>query len=138
MILLDTNVLSALMLAEPDPAALRQLNRFRPEEVWISSVVLMEIRLGLLISPPGQKRDQRQAAFERLLREFFADRVASFDRASAEAAATLHAERRARGRVVETPDTQVAGIAIARRATICTRNVRHFEDAGVPVVNPWG
>lgn len=52
--------------------------------------------------------------------------------------ARLQATREARGRVVEHPDAQIAGIAIARGAAVCTRNVRHFEDAGVPVVNPWG
>jgi len=34
-------------------------------------------------------------------------------------------------------DTQIAGIVLARRASIATRNVRHFEDLRVPVVNPW-
>jgi len=34
-------------------------------------------------------------------------------------------------------DTQIAGIALARRATLATRNVRHFADLKVPVVNPW-
>jgi len=35
-------------------------------------------------------------------------------------------------------DTFIAGIARARRATLATRNVRHFDDLSVPVVNPWG
>jgi predicted nucleic acid-binding protein len=34
-------------------------------------------------------------------------------------------------------DTQIAGIALARRATIATRNLRHFSDLKVPVVDPW-
>jgi predicted nucleic acid-binding protein len=34
-------------------------------------------------------------------------------------------------------DTFIAGIALARRATLATRNVRHFDDLSVPVVNPW-
>jgi hypothetical protein len=31
----------------------------------------------------------------------------------------------------------IAGIAIARRATLATRNTRHFADLPVSVVNPW-
>jgi len=31
----------------------------------------------------------------------------------------------------------IAGIALARRASIATRNTRHFEGLDVPVVNPW-
>lgn len=41
------------------------------------------------------------------------------------------------GRAVALRDTLIAGIALARRATIATRNTRHFEGLDVPVVNPW-
>ena len=34
-------------------------------------------------------------------------------------------------------DTQIAGIALSRRATLATRNTRHFQDLRVPVVDPW-
>ena len=137
MILLDTNVVSALMLPNADPAVVDALDRLPRTDVWITAVTLQEIRLGLLISPQGRKRAAREAAFATVLRRVVAGRVAPFDQASAEAAAALDAARRARGRSVEVPDTQIAGIAISRRATICTRNVRHFEDAGVPLLNPW-
>ena len=42
-----------------------------------------------------------------------------------------------RGNPVDMRDTLIAGIALARRATLATRNVRHFDDLSVPVVNPW-
>ena len=31
----------------------------------------------------------------------------------------------------------IAGIVKARRATLATRNIRHFEDAGIDLVDPW-
>jgi hypothetical protein len=34
-------------------------------------------------------------------------------------------------------DAQIAGIIAARRATLATRNVLHFADAGVTTVDPW-
>jgi len=34
-------------------------------------------------------------------------------------------------------DTQIAGIALSRRASIATRNTRHFADLDVPVLDPW-
>jgi hypothetical protein len=49
--------------------------------------------------------------------------------------AGLMAQRR--GRPVEIRDCQIAGIAIARRATLATCNVRHFERLRVTVVDPW-
>nr|VFK04593.1 MAG: hypothetical protein BECKH772B_GA0070898_104633 [Candidatus Kentron sp. H]VFK04780.1 MAG: hypothetical protein BECKH772A_GA0070896_104591 [Candidatus Kentron sp. H]VFK07725.1 MAG: hypothetical protein BECKH772C_GA0070978_104493 [Candidatus Kentron sp. H] len=34
-------------------------------------------------------------------------------------------------------DTFIAGIALARKAVLATRNTRHFHDLKVTVINPW-
>jgi predicted nucleic acid-binding protein len=34
-------------------------------------------------------------------------------------------------------DTQIAGIALARRATLATCNLKHFQDLSVAVIDPW-
>jgi predicted nucleic acid-binding protein len=47
------------------------------------------------------------------------------------------AVRDRKGRPIDARDTFIAGIALARRATLATRNVRHFKDLSVPVVDPW-
>ena len=41
------------------------------------------------------------------------------------------------GRPVDIRDTFIAGIALAHRASIATRNTRHFDDLPVSVLNPW-
>jgi predicted nucleic acid-binding protein len=64
-------------------------------------------------------------------------RILPFDLAAAEEAAKLSADRRTVGRSGESRDTMIAGIALAQRATLATRNVRHFADLRVPVVDPW-
>jgi predicted nucleic acid-binding protein len=69
--------------------------------------------------------------------EDLANRVLDFDSAAASVAARLAAERQRAGRVVDLRDTLIAGIAQARRATIATRNTKHFEGLDVPVVDPW-
>jgi predicted nucleic acid-binding protein len=63
--------------------------------------------------------------------------VLDFDSAAATEAAALAAERQRVGRPVDMRDTQIAGIALARHATLATRNVRHFADLKVPIVDPW-
>ena len=60
-----------------------------------------------------------------------------FDANAAEQAALLSAQRKAIGRPVDMRDTFIAGIAMAHRATLATRNTRHFEGLTTPVVNPW-
>ena len=137
MIILDTNVLSALMRKTPEAPVVAWLDRQPAESVWITSITLFESRLGLALLPKGQRRQTLEAAFSRLLNEDLENRVLDFDSAAATESALLAAERQKTGRPVDMRDTQIAGIALARHATLATRNVRHFQDLKVPVVDPW-
>jgi toxin FitB len=137
MIILDTNILSALMRTIPEAPVVAWLDRQPAESVWITSITLFEARLGLALLPTGRRRQTLEAAFARLLKEDLENRVLDFDSAAAAEAASLAAERQIAGRPVDMRDTQIAGIALARRATLATRNVRHFGDLKIPVVDPW-
>ena len=137
VIILDTNVLSALMRKAPDPPVVAWLDRQPPESVWITSITLFEARLGLRLLPRGRRQRTLEAAFARLLEEDLENRVLDFDSAAATEAASLAAARQKTGRPVDMRDTQIAGISLARHATLATRNVRHFADLKVPVVDPW-
>jgi len=137
MIILDTNVLSTLMHKEPEASVVAWVDRQPAESVWITSITLFETRLGLALLPAGRRRQTLQAAFAQLLEEDLENRVLDFDSAAATEAAALAAERQRIGRPVDMRDTQIAGIALARRATLATRNVRHFADLKVPIVDPW-
>lgn len=75
--------------------------------------------------------------FDQLLTEDLSGRVQLFDRAAADAAGTIAASRQRAGRTVEIRDIQIAGIASARKATLATRNRRHFEGLGIALVDPW-
>lgn len=137
MIVLDTNVLSALMRQAPEMPVVHWLDRQQADSIWITSVTLFEVRLGMGILPKGRRRQSLEAAFARLLSEDLEDRVLAFDTAAATQAAMLAAERQKAGRPMDFRDTQIAGIALSRRATLATRNTRHFHDLQVPVVDPW-
>jgi toxin FitB len=137
MIILDTNVLSALMRKAPDAAVVAWVDRQPAESVWITSITLFEARLGLALLPAGRRRQGLEAAFGQLLEDDLENRILDFDSAAAIEAASLAAERQKAGRPVDMRDTQIAGIALARRATLATRNVRHFADLKVRIVDPW-
>jgi toxin FitB len=137
LIILDTNVLSALMLREPDLQVASWMDRQAPTSVWTTSITVFEIRSGLAVMPPGRRRTDREKSFELLLQEKLENRVLAFDSAAADEAALLMAARRGTGRVGDLRDTMIAGIALAQHATLATRNVRHFGDLDVPVVDPW-
>jgi len=137
VIILDTNVLSALMRTRPETAVVDWLDRQPADSVWLTSITIFEARFGLALLPKGRKRMGLERAFDRVLKEDLSNRVLDFDSVAAAAAAQLAADRQRAGRVADLRDTLIAGIAQARRATIATRNARHFEGLDVPVVDPW-
>lgn len=137
MILLDTNVLSELMREKPAPAVFAWLNGLRRDEIWTTTISVFEIRLGLERMGAGRRRQALEEAFRDLLEDGLRGRVAVFDRGAAEQAGRLSARRAAAGRAAEIRDTMMAGIVLAQRATLATRNVRHFDDLGAVVVDPW-
>jgi hypothetical protein len=137
MIVLDTNVLSALMLDHPEIIVAEWLNQQPHASVWTTSVTVFEIRSGLNTMPAGRRRTHKEDAFERLLAEIIERRIADFDSASAEHAAQFFAAGQPNGRPSELRDTMIAGIVLANHATLATRNVKHFADIAKWVVNPW-
>ena len=137
MIVLDTNVLSALMRTKPEAVVVEWLDRQPADSVWLTSITVFEGRFGLALLPKGRRRSSLERAFDRVLTEDLSSRVLAFDEMAAVTAAQLAADRQRAGRIVDLRDTLIAGIAQARRATIATRNTRHFEGLDVPVVDPW-
>jgi len=137
MIILDTNVLSALMQQQPDLMVVDWLDDQPAESIWVTTITLFEAQYGLSLIAPGQRKNVLMQRFEELLVKDLQNRVLGFDAPAAEQAAALSAQRKTLGRPVDMRDTFIAGIALARRATLATRNIRHFDDLATPVVNPW-
>jgi predicted nucleic acid-binding protein len=137
VIILDTNVLSALMRTTPDPPVVAWLDRQPFESIWITSITLFEAHLGLRLLPRGARQRALEATFARVLEEDLEGRILDFDGAAATEAASLAGIRQKAGRPVDLRDTQIAGISLARHATLATRNVRHFAGLSIPIVNPW-
>lgn len=137
MIILDTDVLSATFRPESESAIIRWLNVQRFEALYITSVTLFEIVLGIEEMPKGSDRHGLEIALADALRTFLRGRILIFDEQAALQAGRLFGLRRERGKIVGIADTQIAGIALNHRATLATGNVRHFDDLEIPVVNPW-
>src|SRR3954449_6266543 len=119
------------MRPEPEPVVVEWLNGLPPESIWTTSITVFEVRLGLEILAEGRRRRQLEEAFAKALEEDFESRVLPFDQVAAQAAGRIAAERRRAGRTVEIRDIQIAGIVNIRRATLATRNTRHFEGCGL-------
>ena len=137
MIVLDTNVLSALMRREPDPAVAAWIDRQPASSIWTTSITLFEVQFGLERMPRGRRREALRQAFELVVVEDLAGRVLDFDPGAAAAAASIASALAARGRPIDVRDVQIAGIVSAARGRLATRNGRHFEGAELDVVDPW-
>lgn len=137
MIILDTNVLSALMRETVEKQVIAWLDTQSRTSIWTTSVTVLEIRFGLQILPPGKRRSALVQAFETVVTDKIGGRIAPFDAVAAQHSAELMAWRNSKGRPIDLRDTMIAGIALACHATLATRNTVHFSDLTVPVVNPW-
>ncbi len=137
MIVLDTNVISPLMEDEPDRTIVVWLDRLPREQLWLTAISLFELRYGIEILATGRRRHALERGLARVVDQGFAGRILPLDAAAAAAASVIAAMRRRAGRPVEIRDTLIAGIAVSQGADFATRNVRHFEDLDVRVVNPW-
>lgn len=137
MIILDSNIVSALMRDPAEQVVWQWLNRQPRSSIWTTAVTVMEIRFGLAVMTVGRQQARLEREFAHTLSESLENRVLPFDARAANETALLMAKRRRSGRTGELRDTMIAGIAIARHATLATRNMRHFADLPVAVVDPW-
>jgi predicted nucleic acid-binding protein len=137
MIILDTNVISELMRAKPEPVVVDWFRVRSLLEMATTAINLAEIRLGLARLPFGRRRRELEVTFNSLAARGFADRVFDFDASAADAYGDLAVERERAGRRLEGFDGLVAAIAKSRGMPIATRNTNDFEGLGIEVINPW-
>lgn len=135
MFLLDTNVLSELIIRAPDPTVQLWINRHGAVAA-VPAVAVFELRVGAVRLPDGTRRDQLGQAIDRIVNRFV-PRVYSFDRAAAEAGAELIGLAQRQGRILERRDAQIAGIAAVYGLTLVTRNPRDFAGLDLDLVDPW-
>ena len=113
------------------------LDRQFTRDLFISTITLAEIRLGIALLANGKrKRLLTQAATETL--QEFSSTTLNFDEKSAELYAIIVVECTKSGRPISVEDAQIAAISIANKLTLVTRNVADFEVIGnIEIFNPF-
>jgi hypothetical protein len=136
--LLDTNVLSELMRLEPDPRVKRWADRLPRNAFCTATVVAAELRFGLELLPPDQRRRRTSVVIDGVLRDLLGGRILPFDVKSARRYAAFRAARQQAGRPASVQDAMIAGTAVAHRVeAVVTRNLDDFEGCGLPLIDPW-
>lgn len=137
MILLDTNVVSETLRRRPDATAIAWLDAQSEHTLYLCTPVLAELLYGVERLPAGPRKTALRAGLDRLENDLYRDRILVFDVAAAKEYARIAAARSAAGRTIGQMDTLIAAIAASHRITIATRNVAHFADLKVELVNPF-
>ncbi|CCM78281.1 type II toxin-antitoxin system VapC family toxin [Rhizobium mesoamericanum] len=134
--LLDTNIISNIVKAQPSESLMTWLTEQRDEDLFISSLTIAEIRRGILEKSRGKKRDALDAWFagSEGPQSLFAGRVLPFDDRAGLIWARLMADGKAAGRPRSGLDMIVAAIAGANDCVVVTDNERDF--AGIEIINP--
>ena len=135
MIILDTNVLSALMQDVPERKVVGWVDRQPQGSIWTTAITVLEIQAGLRLIPMEAERAEASEKFERLLDSIY-HRIAVFGEEAARVSANLAALQQKKGHP-DMRDCLIAGIVLAHNATLATRNVTYFSDIAARVVNPW-
>jgi predicted nucleic acid-binding protein len=137
-VLLDTNVLSELLRAQPAAAVLAWVAAQPANSLFVSSVTQAEMLLGARLLPAGKRRQLLEQALASMFLEDFSGRILPFDSSAAADYASVVAARRRAGTPISQFDAQIAAIAVNRRLGLATRNVSDFEGCGLALTNPWG
>lgn len=134
MLILDTNVLSALRRPERSTAVTEWLIRQNETSLYLSVVTLGEIERGIVM------QERIDPPFAHDLREWlgrtvtlFSDRLLNFGTAEAQIWGRLSAQIGHSG-----ADLLIAATALAHDATVVTRNVSDFQPTGCKIENPFG
>ena len=134
MLVLDTNVLSAMRRPERSGAVMDWLARQDETQLYLSVITLGEIERGIAM----QERADPQFAQD--LRDWlsrtvtlFSDRLLSFGPTEAQIWGRLSAQIGHAG-----ADLLIAATALANDATVVTRNVADFQPTGCKIENPFG
>lgn len=135
MILVDTNVLSELTRPTPDPRVVAWLEVNEPA-LALPTIALAELRYGIARLPDGRRRSGLLHFWHATCAQF-RGRIFSFDERAAERYGDVAAGAERAGRRLNIQDGQIAAIALVHGMSVATRNVGHFEAAGVAIMNPW-
>ena len=134
MIILDTNVVSEPMKPGGDRRVRDWLDDQIAETLYLTSISLSELLLGVEVLPDGKRKEGLASALTELLVQLFGPRILPFDQQAATVYATRVGRARASGRAISMADGQIAAIAAVHGFMVATGDTAPFIAAGVPVV----
>ena len=137
--LLDTNVLSEFSRSAipPNQNVKRWVESAPPDTLFTSVLSIGEIRKGIELLAPGKKRSELEHWIDRDLNGWFGNNLLPVTKAISNRWGIFAARLQQQGTSLGNIDGLLAATAFEHGLTVVTRNVKHFNDLGVVVFNPW-
>lgn len=132
--LLDTNVLSELLLANGNPHVAAFVAAQR--DLWVSSIVFHELNFGVSLLAEGQRKSRLETGIK-AFQIRFQNWVVPVDLSIAVKASQLRAREVKLGFQPDGMDMLIAASAMVRSARLATRNTKDFIRTDLELVNPW-
>ncbi|WP_347336729.1 type II toxin-antitoxin system VapC family toxin [Bradyrhizobium manausense] len=107
--------------------------------MFLSAVTIAEVEDGIakLRREKATRRSKDLAQWLDAVLHLYGDRILPFDTAAARLAGELSDRARGQGHAPGFAVIMIAATARQHALTILSRNVRHFEPLGVPVLDPF-
>jgi predicted nucleic acid-binding protein len=136
--LLDTNVISEMSGARPDPKVAKWFTAQPEHALFLSILTIAEYQKGIEHLLPGDKsRPRLQQAVMALERRFSGRVISVSDQIALRWGAISGAVKRLTGHSPSVIDTLLAATAIENDLYLATRNVLHVVNSGAAIFNPW-
>lgn len=135
--LLDTNVLSELRRPRPEPNVTTFVADQPLEALYVSTIVLAEIRFGIERVSDAARRAELYNWLTHTVRPLFRDRVIEVTEDVLLAWRLLVEEGRKAGHTYSQPDLIIAATALHHGLTVVSRDTTEYRRARAPVFNPW-
>ena len=135
--LLDTCVLSEFARKQPHPAVTDWLDAQCEDDLYLSVLSLGELQKGVAKLPEGPRRTMLQDWVARDLAERFRLRLLPVDESVARTWGEISGQAEACGEKLPVIDSLLAATALQYGLVVVTRDTKHLERSGVPVLNPW-
>jgi predicted nucleic acid-binding protein len=135
--LLDTNVISELVKAKPEPRVTRWIETTDETLLYLSVLTLGEIRKGIASLPHSARRAGLEAWLDHDLALRFSDRILPIDQQVADRWGRIAGSAAARKSPLPVIDGLFAATAQHHNLILVTRNIRDITATGVPAFDPW-
>ena len=139
MYLVDTNVIFAVAPNRPAFPRLVEWMDVQSAALFLSVVTVAEIEDGIakLWRERATRRSKDLAQWLEAVLHLYGDRILGVDTSTARMAGRLSDRARGQGHAPGFADIIIAATARQHALTILSRNSRHFEPLGVPVLDPF-